>query len=128
MPVNPPSLLPVLPRNIKPLSQDNDDDPDADGAVTSAPDANASDPSEPSAGDDKTDNQMILRLLEDGEKVIDTALIHEHIVNRYLFMIMMLSCRSATCSAVRAFRVWTLWKDCYFSGKSISTSLTILRC
>ena len=119
--MNPPSLLPVLPRNIKPMSQDNDDDPDADGAVTSAPDANTSDPSEPSAGDDKTDNQMILRLLEDGEKVIDTALIHEHIVNRCLIMTIMFSCRSATCFAVRAFRVWMLWKDCCFLGKNIST-------
>ena len=69
VPVNPPSLLPCLPRNIKPTSSENDDETETDATVTSAPEGGTNEQSDQNAVDDKTDNQTIMRLLEDGEKV-----------------------------------------------------------
>ena len=77
VPMNTPSLLPCIPRDLraKPSPEHDDDNADVmESPAVGGEVASGSEPSEPTS-DSKTDNQTLLRLLEEGDKVKDAPLI-----------------------------------------------------
>ena len=71
VPMNTPSLLPCLPRDMraKPSPEHDDDNADVMESTTAGGEVTAGTEPGEQAAENKTDNQTLLRLLEEGDKV-----------------------------------------------------------